>query len=344
MAQALIGKSAVKSLVADDGKVALKQLGKQLSRIWMLRRELREDASIVRALNHTCLSHLRPVSSPIALISQIQRSGGTLLSQLFDGHTEVYAHPHEFKIGYPRKDRWPVIALDDKPARCFEVLFEDVVVRHFRQGYEKGRKGGETFPFLLVPSLQKRIFCEYLQSLGSTRPREVLNAYMTSYFGAWLNYQNMNGDKKYITAFAAKLAMHEPSMAAFFGSYPDGRLISIVRDPRNWFPSALRLDDKGRKYKEIRPALSQWKDNAAAMLLNRGKYGNRVCILKFEDLVSRTEPVMRYLAEFLGIEFNSILLVPTFNGTPIKANTSFQADRPKIVSGTLERHKTCLAF
>jgi hypothetical protein len=37
------------------------------------------------------------------LISQIQPSGGTPLSQLADSHPELDAHPHELKIGYPNK-------------------------------------------------------------------------------------------------------------------------------------------------------------------------------------------------------------------------------------------------
>ena len=45
------------------------------------------------------LEHLVPVTDPLVLVSQIQRSGGTLLSQLFDGHPECHAHPHELKIG-----------------------------------------------------------------------------------------------------------------------------------------------------------------------------------------------------------------------------------------------------
>jgi len=74
--------------------------------------------------------------------------------------------------------------------------------------------------------------------------------------------------------------------------------------------------------------------------LNKGCYGDRVCILTFEDLVGKTESVMRYLADFLKIKFDDILLIPTFNKFPIKANTSFNANRHGIISGTLNRYKT----
>jgi hypothetical protein len=49
---------------------------------------------------------------------------------------------------------------------------------------------------------------------------------------------------------------------------------------------------------------------------------------------------MGYLAEFLGIGFNEILLVPTFNKFPIKAHTSFKSENHGIVNGPLPRSST----
>ena len=62
--------------------------------------------------------------------------------------------------------------------------------------------------------------------------------------------------------------------------------------------------------------------------------------LTFEDLISKTESVMRYLAEFLEIKFEDILLEPTFNKYPIRANTSFEAEQNGIINSTLQRYKT----
>ena len=69
-----------------------------------------------------------------------------------------------------------------------------------------------------------------------------------------------------------------------------------------------------------------------AELRNKKQYGDRVCIIKFEDLVSQTETVMRYLTEFLGIEFDNILLAPTFNKFPIKAHTGFKEENDGVVN------------
>ena len=50
------------------------------------------------ALCRVRLEHLIEVREPLVLISQVQRAGGTLLSQLFDGHPECHADPFELKI------------------------------------------------------------------------------------------------------------------------------------------------------------------------------------------------------------------------------------------------------
>jgi hypothetical protein len=260
-----------------------------------------------------------------------------MLSQLFDGHTEVHAHPHELKFGYPKKYIWPQIDLNENPERWFEILFEDIVVRHLQHGYKKMEKYTDTFLFLFLPFLQKDLFIKYLDNLQVISLRDVFDACMTSYFGAWVNNQNGFGPKKNITAFAPRLSILPGNMQSFFEIYPDGRLISVVRDAKNWYPSASRHILK--KYRDIRLALSQWQDSTQGMIRNKQQYGDRVCIILFEDLIRRAEAVMRYLSDFLGIEFDDILLTPTFNKTPVKPNTSFNLEKPGIMFSALERHK-----
>ena len=300
----------------------------------------RESISHLKDLYRIYLDNSIPVTAPLALISQIQRSGGSLLSQLFDGHPEIHAHPDELKIGHPKKYNWPDIDLNDSPKKWFEILFEESVLKHSTRGYKTGQKSEKTFPFIFLPSLQIKVFLKYIAAVESITQRDVFDAYMTSYFGAWLNNQNIYGEKKFITAFTPRLAMMEESVESFFEIYPDGRLISVIRDPKNWFPSALRHDDKKRKYEDIVKALTQWKENAQAMLKNRERYKHRVCIIRFENLISDTNSVMRYLADFLAIEFDDILLMPTFNKFPIVANTSFKTEKPGIMISTLSRFKT----
>jgi hypothetical protein len=307
-----LGKRIISYLIAEEYRKKLSAYLRDRSRTKLIRKVCNERGAHLKDLLHTCLKHISPVTEPLALISQIQLSGGSLLRQFFDGHPEIHAHPHELMMGYKKKYVWPRIDLNDRPERWFA--------------------------FILVPSLQKGLFLKYLDSIQSITLRDVFDAYMTSYFGAWINNQNYNGQKKFITVFTPRLSTLKANMEFFFEIYPDGRLISLVRDPKNWFPSALRhVPDK---YGDLEGALSQWNESALAQLWNKERYGDRVCIIKFEDLVSKTEVVMRYLAEFLCIEFDDILLVPTFNKFPIKAHTSFKVENYGIINSTLSRYKT----
>ncbi len=154
----ILGKSTLESIRAENGTVGLRQCFKIRSRSIKLDQELKRIQVNLESFCQAYFEHVPPITSPLALISQIQRSGGSLLSQLFDGHPEVHAHPHELKIGNPKKYIWPEIDLKDDPERWFEILFEDIVVRHLRHGYKKMEKYTDTLLFIFLPALQRRFF------------------------------------------------------------------------------------------------------------------------------------------------------------------------------------------
>jgi hypothetical protein len=291
------------------------------------------EADEYRALVDQRLAHLVPVHEPLVLVSQIQRSGGTLLSQLFDGHPEVHAHPHELKIGHPREANWPAIDVAD-PAGTFERLFEKKALTHLLEGYRKpGAREDETvggydvFPFVFLPRLQKAIFDA--QAADASTERDVLDAYFTSYFNAWLDNQNLyTGPKKAVTGFTPRLAMDPENRDRFFAAYPDGRLVAIVRDPQSWWASASRYSP--RRFPDVEAALPLWRASTEAAL------DQRVVAVTYERLIGQTEAVMAGLAERVGIAMSQLLLQPTFNGRPIRANSAEQVARHGVL-GERER-------
>jgi len=257
------------------------------------------------------------------MISQVQRSGGTLLSQLFDGHPECHAHPAELHIG-PNKSLWPRLERDDPPDAWFESLFEPKTLEFAEHGYTKTTQGAraagtfDVFPFRFDLELQRSIFLERARA-GPTQ-REILDAYMTSYFNAWLDNANLRtGPKRVVTAFAAALALHKGALASYFRDYPDGTLVTIVREPHSWFESSRRYK---ARYENVDRAIKTWSRSTRASLDAGDRYGDRAILVSFEHLVEETEPLMRRLAERLGLSFGDELLVPTFNGHPIRAASS----------------------
>jgi len=323
------GERIISYLIGKYAKIRYK--------IWMFRKEANESNLNLQDLSRICSEHVLPVTSPLALIAQIQGSGGTLLSQLFDGHPELHVHPHELMIGYPEKGIWPRIDRNDRPEQWFEILFENIVSEYNREGYKKDKEDKETFPFVFISSLQREVFLNYIGSVQFITPRDIFDAYTTSYFGAWLNNQNYYGSKKFVIAYTPRLGIIKENMESFFEIYPDGRLISVVRDPKSWFPSAQKSWPDS--YTDVGQAISQWNESAQAMLWNKERYGDRVCLINFEDLVSKNESVMRFLAEFLGVEFDDILMLPTFNKFPLNVNTGFNVKDHGIADSPLSAER-----
>ncbi len=285
------------------------------------------------------------INQPLVLISQIQRSGGTVMSQLFDDHPQCHAHPYELFIGYPKKMVWPTLDLQGTPREWFRILFEEPVLRSFYEGYTKYGKGIdedlEVFPFIFLPSLQKAIFEDCVASRTIASQRDIFDCYMTSYFNAWLDNQNLYGkDKRIITAFVPRMGMDGANLQRFFETYPDGRLLSIIRDPKSWWVSARK--HKPEVYGQLETAIGLWKESTQAILNACSRYGSRVLPLRFENLVTDTEGTMRRVATFVGIDFHPCLLTPTFNGLPIKADSSYKVSSYGVITDPVLRHKQIL--
>jgi hypothetical protein len=301
----------------------------------------------VAEYRHLCrarLEHLVEVREPLVLISQIPRSGGTLLSQLFDGHRESHAHPGELEIGYPIKFDWPRLELDAGPERWFEVLYEKKVQGHLRRGYCKSGLGNvpERFPFLFSPRLQRAIFVEQCAAgRAIARERDVLDCYFTAYFNAWLDNHNLYpGPKKVVTAFLPRLSTDPEILERFFAVYPDGVLISSVRDPRGWYASAR--EHNGGEYKTVETGIELWRQSTQATLDAVSCYGDRVLLLTYEQLVLKTEQTMRRIAERIGISMTPVLLTPTFNGRPIRANSNHTVDGHGVLGERTTAYRSVL--
>ena len=333
----MLGNSVTDSIVAEGGKISVKRSFKLKWRMWKRGKEFDRKPTRMERFLRAYQKHVSAVTCPLVLISQAQFSGGSLLNQLFDGHPQLHVHPHEFQIGSANRYFWPKIELNKTPEQWFQTLFEDMAVYDFFHGFKTRDTCQDTFLFIFLPFLQKEIFIEYLKSFKQIAIRDVFDAYMSSYFGAWVNNQNVIGEKKFVTGFTPVLANVATNMESYFEIYPEGRLISVIRDPKSWYRTAKRgnLD----RYGDIRQAIGEWNESAGGMLRNKERYGGQVCIIRFEDLTSRTEALTRYVAEFLDIRFDDILLTPTFNKIPLKSSRVCKFEDHKIMSRAFSSNK-----
>lgn len=282
------------------------------------------------------------IDQPLVMVSQVQRSGGTLLSQLIDGHPELHAHPYELYIGYPDKFSYPNLDLSASPETWFQMLFERPSLKSFRNGYQKHPDSAEydkkdVFPFLLLPNLQRELFLHAVSQATISSQRDVLNAYWTSYFNAWLDYQNLYGEKRYVAGFVPRVNVDESNMERFFRDYPEGRLISIIREPKGWYGSSHRKEPSLYATPEV--TIPVWLESAHAIIRNKQLYGDKVFLTSFDTLLKDTHGVMRKVADWIGLTWDDILTTPTFQKMPIKANTAFKTTQYGVIDEPLRRAK-----
>jgi hypothetical protein len=295
---------------------------------WDDARALEEYTTLLSAIAYRVV----PVDQPLVLITQAPRSGGTLLMRLFDGHPQCYAIPHELATLLPA-----ALPLPRDADGAWKQLDHPMHGTWFTGGLRagKGRLSDDRtrHRFLLPPRLQRRLFERRLAEERPDSDRGVLDCYLTSYFNAWLDYRRP-ADPRVVTGFEPSAIVHTQRLQCFRELYPDGRLVSVVRDPKSWIVSAAR---RNPRYQDRAVAIATWRDAVESALALREERPDAVAIVPFESLVGDTEGAMRALAGFLGLEFADELLAPTFNGQPTKANSSFPVEEAGVIGGPLVR-------
>lgn len=283
------------------------------------------------------------VRQPLALVTQAPRAGGTLLMRLLDGHPRCHTMAQEMGIHWEKLAR-----AHDSPDLAWSHVGGERVAYYFKSGVTQMRRKGkrqkssrsaDTLPFLTPPTIARAIFDTGLSRSEAAPARAVLDAYFTAYFNAWLDNGNLLQEpKRWVTGFQPRVLASE-ALGHFWDAYPDGRLISIVRDPAGWFASARIWSTEWR---QAEGAMQAWEESTRAAMAVAEERDEQVLLLTFADLVAKTEKTMRRVVRFLGLPFSPTVLVPTFNGLPIRANSSFAGSSTQVSREPLNRARASL--
>lgn len=264
------------------------------------------------------------VDQPMILISQIQRSGGTLLSRLFDDHPAIFAHPYELSWGRPEKWHWPATTGSLVSNLTFAQLDQEWVHRLAKKSYyKKGpKKKVGTHPFIFDYNLQKQIFKRLAQSESINSARQSLDIYLTSFFNAWLDYQNLyRAERKFFTtAFIPRMLMFPESLEGFLRDYPDGYIVSSVRHPAGWYASAMKHKYTG----DLTEVLDFWVRSTRAIIDAKQQLKDRMILTDFESVVAHPAEFTRRVCARTGLPWHETLSVPTFNGMLVKSNSHYE--------------------
>lgn len=207
---------------------------KQVRRAHARRLQLGEDE----------FGRLARVDQPLFLISQAQRSGGTLLLRLLDGHPQCHVVPFQLRGLDEAAKQAPLDA-----EQVWEQLHDQKLVERFREGHRQRKRrvldDDHVFPFRLDPERQRAVYDACVAHGGDESFRRLVDCYYTSYFNAWQGYGNMAGSKRWLVGFEPGVPRSIRRREAIRRLYPDGRAVSIVRDPWSWYASARRWSRSG---------------------------------------------------------------------------------------------------
>ena len=87
--------------------------------------------------------------------------------------------------------------------------------------------------------------------------------------------------------------------------FPESKFIFIIRDPRAVYASIKGLDwgpNSPLKLSQL------WIEYAAAFFATQKLYPNRVCLVKYEDILKKPESQIKKLCDFIEIEYKTSLL------------------------------------
>ncbi len=214
------------------------------------------------------------------LVGGAPSTGTTILSVMLDAHPEIFCGPELAVLSHP--------ALFTRPFAQFRQQFAEYLAPdHWRREdpIEKMRKG--FCPYVLL-------YEDNLNFYGLNRKTFLADLYAINNLDQLLAHlfeACSERDEKKI--WAEKTPGNIYSFRAFLDRFTNGRVVYMVRDPRDQIYSLLR-----RGY-DFRDALSIWLVDTAVCELLRDV--PRAHAIKYEDLVKDTEGTLITLLDFLEI-------------------------------------------
>jgi len=255
----------------------------------------------------------------LVLISAWNDSGGAFLHRLFDGHPECFVYPFELQLGtealhdglaswFRAKYRWPILPsdLDAVPAdRLFDLFADDEVKSHLRVRAESKFRD---FELALSRDAWRREFRVALGGAPRTAER-VIAAYVGSLFAAWRNRRASGRERVYVG--------HCPTIVLdadrILLDCPGARLIHVVRRPTSGFADMRRRVPE----MEVERYCQKWSlVNTLGFAFAR-KYPDRVTTVRLDELIEDRSGTLRRLCAWIGLTWDSVLAVPTWNREPL---------------------------
>jgi len=270
------------------------------------------------------------------LITGMYRSGTTLINHLLDGHSDLKVFPVENcifrdtlvyqRLPFPRQ-RSMIRLLDlirqEKVNEAIDYILahEKLALPLIQDIVLSGSTGDQKISTEFNPELFYNEIKTSITQLSTYPEDEIIkglfDAYQSAYYTAIGHPSENEGD-----VFVNKCPEAGLLVDYYLNHLPDSRIIHIVRDPRAVIASFKAKLPKHlyHPFFRILPQINLLKQSLAFGRHHDNK--SRVMVVRYEDLVTKPEVIMRKVADFIDIPFEQTLIEPTFLGKPWKSNSS----------------------
>ncbi len=230
------------------------------------------------------------------------------MQALFDGHPELLVLPEESKARSWHAEADPVAAL-----------------------FESSRYGTR---FPNAPNEREELEARLRETLDG--PVDIAPA-LRALAGAIAAMRPVAG----ALAWVEKTPKHLRNVGELFSDFgPDTRVICMVRDPRAVYASRAKRWNRFGAHERRRFARRWAIDDA---LTEHFEAWPGFLVVHYEDLVREPEATLRRVASHVEVSFTPSLLIPSREGEPWQANSSFGSMGTGLSRSALHRYREALS-
>jgi len=253
----------------------------------------------------------------VFMISAMYENGGDTTHRMLDGHPEILAYPFESQVGtsvvndylssyVPFRYRWPEFPMNGEVANDYELFFDEEMKARLRVPECSKFKHAD---MQLDEADRKKLFIEAMQGKPRTRAN-LVHAFFSSTFDSWKNCNRTGQEKAYLGYNPVQVLDTEKILHDF----PNGHVIHVVRNPYSGYS-----DTKKRPYPiSLERYTWTWSYCQHLALTYAERYPQNFHIVRFEDLISKTEATIRDLCDDLGVGYSEKCLYPSWNGQKLE--------------------------
>jgi hypothetical protein len=260
------------------------------------------------------------------------KAGTSLVTALLDGHLAIVAYPEEtmfFRRYLP--------AIEGKSEDEKLALADQLLIHIFEWNQDSPPEHQQNYPDrdysdIDFEAIRKAFHEEIAQSSGKSE--DYLNA-------AILSFGKVSGLLTHKSQlWVEKTPYNEFYADQIFDWWPAAKCIHIVRDPRDNYVSYQRKQPDWT----AKVFAWSWVRSTRAGLENQKKFSkDRYLLLRFEDLLNDPEKVTHQVADFLGIPWHKVLLMPTRAGDSWRGNSMFENKFQTISTDPIGRWKDLIS-